>query len=148
MAEEMIRKGPKAVIECTEDIPCNPCSTCCRFGAITIKGSISELPCLDEEKCTGCGLCIPACPGMAIFVVDEHYTDTEALVSFPYEFLPMPVKGQAVKATDRKGSIVCDGEIQKVVISDKFDHTAVVTVKIPCEFASAVRGIKRLKKGE
>ncbi|MBR4024904.1 MAG: 4Fe-4S binding protein, partial [Firmicutes bacterium] len=65
MAEEMIRKGPKAVIECTEDIPCNPCSTCCNFGAITIEGSISELPCLDEEKCTGCGLCIPACPGMA-----------------------------------------------------------------------------------
>jgi NAD-dependent dihydropyrimidine dehydrogenase PreA subunit len=103
---------------------------------------------IDEEKCTGCGLCIPACPGMAIFVVDEHYTDTEALVSFPHEFLPMPVKGQAVKATDRKGSVVCDGEIMKVVMSGKFDHTAVVTVKIPCEFASTVRGIQRLKKGE
>ena len=50
MAGEVIRKkGPKAVIECKQDIPCNPCTTCCAFKAITFAGSISSLPELDEE---------------------------------------------------------------------------------------------------
>ena len=51
MAGEVIRKkGPKAVIECKQDIPCNPCTTCCAFKAITFAGSISSLPELDEES--------------------------------------------------------------------------------------------------
>ena len=67
MEGEVIRKkGPKAVIDCKQDIPCNPCTTCCAFKAITFAGSISSLPELDEEKCIGCGICFKYCPANAI----------------------------------------------------------------------------------
>ena len=64
---DVIAKGPVAVIECAELIPCNPCEAACPSGAIKIGDSINNLPVLDEDKCTGCGICISSCPGLAIY---------------------------------------------------------------------------------
>ncbi len=136
------KRGPLAVIECTEDIPCNPCTTCCAQKAITFEGSINSLPKLDEDKCTGCGICVARCPGMAIFVVDREYSETECLVSFPHEFLPMPQAGEEIVASDRQGKPVCAGTVHRVVRPESFDGTAVVTIKIPKEYADQVRGIR------
>jgi RnfABCDGE-type electron transport complex B subunit len=36
-----------------------PCLGACNFDAMSIKDGIVEI---DEEKCTGCGMCIDACP--------------------------------------------------------------------------------------
>ncbi len=63
-----LEKGPVAVIECIEEIPCNPCEQACPQHAITIGKPITNRPHLDEDKCIGCGLCIPRCPGLAIFL--------------------------------------------------------------------------------
>jgi Fe-S-cluster-containing hydrogenase components 2 len=57
-----------AVIECPEKIPCDPCVTSCKFGAVT-KEKITSLPKVDYSKCTGCTTCVSACPGLAIFVI-------------------------------------------------------------------------------
>ncbi|MCQ2546510.1 MAG: 4Fe-4S binding protein [Clostridia bacterium] len=136
--------GPKAVIECTEDIPCNPCMTCCAKHAISLDGdSINSLPVLDDEKCNGCGICVASCPGMAIFVVDVN----EGTVALPYEFIPIPEEGQEIDATDRQGKFVCKGIVQKIMYTDKFDHTNVVTIKIPKEYVNDVRGMKIIKEG-
>lgn len=70
-SEERLKKGPVAVIECCQNIPCNPCETACKFGAITVGDLITNLPVLDESKCVGCGVCLTKCPGLAIFVVDK-----------------------------------------------------------------------------
>lgn len=35
-SEERMRQGRVAVIECVQEIPCNPCSFLCKFNAITI----------------------------------------------------------------------------------------------------------------
>ena len=35
-SEERMRQGRVAVIECVQEIPCNPCSFSCKFNAITI----------------------------------------------------------------------------------------------------------------
>lgn len=82
-----------AVIECAQTIPCNPCVKACPSGAIKIKGSITNPPVLDLNKCSGCGTCIPSCPGLAIFVVDFNYNKKMAQISIPYEFLPVPREG-------------------------------------------------------
>lgn len=66
-SEEEMKKRPIAVIECVQGIPCNPCETACPFGAIEVGEPITNLPRLLTDKCQGCGLCIPACPGLAIF---------------------------------------------------------------------------------
>lgn len=142
--EATVNRGPKAVIECTEDIPCNPCATCCSKNAITLKGdSIIDLPVIDESLCNGCGICVAKCPGMAIFVVDQDKGE----VSFPYEFLPLPEKGQSVEATDRQGKVICQGEVSRVMQSKQFDHTTVMTIAVPPEYVDEVRGIRNAVKG-
>jgi ferredoxin len=90
---EDFEKGPIAVIECVQEIPCDPCETACRQGAIVVGEPITNLPYFDADKCTGCGLCIASCPGQAIFVVHLHYSDEESLVTFPFEYLPLPQVG-------------------------------------------------------
>lgn len=102
-SEERLAKGPVAVIECCQNIPCNPCETACRFGAITVGDPITNLPVLDESKCVGCGVCITNCPGLAIFVVDK--SKGAATVSFPFEYLPLPEKEIPLKPLTEPGSM-------------------------------------------
>ena len=93
---QRMEEGPVAVIECAQEIPCNPCCRACPQGAITVAPVITALPSLRGEVCTGCGLCIPKCPGLAIFVVHKNYTESTSLVSFPYEYLPLPAVGDTL----------------------------------------------------
>ncbi len=141
-SEERLRKGPVAVVECVEEIPCNPCETICPFEAITVGKPIINLPKLDEKKCKGCGKCIAVCPGLAIFVVNHNFNKKEAAVSLPYEFLPLPKKEEKVDALNRKGERVCSGKIIKVIPPEKNNHTAVITVAIPKKYSGEVRNIK------
>jgi Fe-S-cluster-containing hydrogenase component 2 len=143
-SEKRRKKGPYVVIECPEKIPCDPCVGACPQGAISISGSMIELPEVDYDKCTGCLVCIPKCPGLAIFVIDETPED-HSIVYIPYEFLPRPKKGNKVKGLDRAGKERCEVEICKVLDSPKFDHCAIVGFSVPKKLASDIRFIK-LKK--
>lgn len=136
-------RGPVAVIECFQEIPCNPCEEACNRGAITIGESITNLPRLEPDLCTGCGLCVPACPGLAIFLVDMTHSQTEALVTFPYEYVPLPAPGDRVKAVNRWGEAVAAATVVRVRRTAKMDGTALVTVAVPRELAMEVRGIAR-----
>jgi len=141
-SEKRLNKGPVAVIECTDEIPCDPCETVCRRGAIKVGSPITNLPRIIEDKCDGCGLCISICPGLAIFIVDNTYSEREATVSFPYEYLPLPKEGLKAKAVNRKGKVVCEARVVKIRNPKKFDHTPVITIAIPKRHSGEVRGIK------
>lgn len=141
---EQLRKGPIVIIECIEEIPCNPCEASCAQGAITIGENITNLPRIDFEKCIACGACIAACPGLAIYIKDYTYSDTMALLSFPYEYYPLPQVGTTVQAVDRHGNYVCNGKVIKVRNSKHNDHTAVVTIEYPKEFFEDAINIKRI----
>ena len=141
-----LAKGPVAVIECVQHIPCNPGEAACPFGAITVGDSITNLPVLDVEKCTGCGTCVAACPGLAIFTVDMNYSETEAGVEFPYEYLPLPEKGMVVDAVNRCGEVVCKGTVVRVRSAANFVNTRVVKLAVPKQFANEVRSMKRLPR--
>ena len=143
-SEERYKKGPVAVIECIQPIPCNPCEAACRFHAIEVGTPIINLPRLNEEKCVGCGACIAHCSGLAIFVVDKTYSETEATVSFPHEYLPLPKKDDVVDAVNRAGEVVCKAKVLRVVNPKANDCTPVITVIIPKEYADDVRGMVRL----
>lgn len=127
-------KGPIAVIECIEEIPCNPCETSCPKGAIRVGKPITNLPFIDFEKCGGCGICAAACPGLAIYVKDYCYSEAEALITFPYEYLPLPKAGDMVTAADRKGQGLCSGRIIKVLQTKTSNRTALVSMAYPKEF--------------
>lgn len=143
--EERFAKGPVAVVECVQQIPCNPCESACPFHAIQIGQPITNTPQVDRGKCIGCGMCVAACPGLAIFLVDKTYSETEATVSFPFEYDPLPEKGQEVDALSRAGEYVCKGHVVKVMNPKKNDHTPVVTLAIPKEYTDTVRTMRRLR---
>lgn len=142
--KERYNQGPVAVIECVQEIPCNPCEAACKFHAIEIGNPITKIPMLVEDKCTGCGICVSKCPGLAIFIVHKNYTETTATVSFPYEYMPRPKVTDTVVAVNRKGEVVCEAIVTKVNNPASFDHTPIITIEIPKEFADEVRSIKRL----
>ena len=144
-SEERFKKGPIAVIECIQEIPCNPCEIDCKRGAIKVGDPITNLPCLKEDLCTGCGLCIAGCPGLAIFVVDKTLSRDSGTVTFPYEYLPLPQKGEEVEAVGRSGTVVCSAKIIKVLTNKDLDRTPVITIELPKNMVDEARGIKRLK---
>lgn len=142
---EQLRKGPIAIIECIEEIPCNPCEASCAKGAITIGESITNLPKIEFEKCIACGMCVSACPGLAIYIKDYTYSDTNASLAFPYEYFPLPNVGDIVEAVDRLGKFVCNAKVIKVRNPKSNDHTAVVTIEYPKGYFEEAINMKRLK---
>jgi hypothetical protein len=85
-------------------------------------------------------VCAAKCPGLAIFIVDKSRAGA-AEVTFPYEYLPLPQKGDAVTAASRAGEPVCAATVTRVINPASFDRTPLVTVAVPVEFADNVRGI-------
>jgi ferredoxin len=110
-----------------------------------IEGDITNLPQVFPERCTGCGLCVAACPGQACFLVDEYYAEGRASVDFPYEYLPLPEVGMRVTARDNDGCDVCEALVEQVILRKSAQNTAVVRVSVPKEFAFHVRGMKPLR---
>jgi Fe-S-cluster-containing hydrogenase component 2 len=140
--EKRLAAGPVVVVECVENIPCNPCAYACPRKAITIDGALTDTPKVDFDKCNGCTVCIAKCPGLAIFVVNRDYSKTHSTVTLPYELLPRPAVGSRVRLLDRSGRAVGTGEILKVLDSKAQNRCAVVTVKVPRRFWNSVRGIR------
>lgn len=139
---ERLNKGPVAIIECFQRIPCNPCATSCKRGAIVPFEDINDLPNLQHDQCNGCSLCVFNCPGLAIMVVDYTYSDQKASFKIPYEFLPLPQKGDIIKGLDRKGDVICDVEVLNVLKTKAMDRTPVITVAVDKEFLKTFRNIK------
>jgi len=48
------------------------CARVCPFGAISYE--LYNVPVIDENKCTGCGLCVNACPKKIISLVPPKYS--------------------------------------------------------------------------
>lgn len=140
-SEERLAKGPAVIVECYQNIPCNPCYTACNTGAIKEFLDINDLPNVDHELCNGCSLCVSNCPGLAIMVLDMTYSEDEALLKIPYEFLPLPVANQIVKGLDRGGNEVCEAKVVKVINSKALDKTPIVSIAVKKEFAKIVRNI-------
>lgn len=139
-------KGAFAVVECFQKIPCNPCYSSCSRGAMKKFEDINDLPEVYFDKCNGCAVCVSNCPGLAIFVIDETFSATHALVKLPYEFLPLPAKGDVVKGTNREGVVVCDAKVENVVNTKTQDRTPVVWLSVPKELSMEVRSFVAQEK--
>ena len=149
LTEEEVEKFPGVtrnkkihpVIECVQNIPCNPCQDACPKHCIKIGSHITALPAVDQEvECIGCGLCVSSCSGQAIFLVQEECDEPGyGTVTLPYEFLPLPKKGDRGFGYDRGGKKVCEAEVVSVKTAKAFDHTNLLTIKVPTDMVMRAR---------
>ena len=140
-APERLTKGPVAVIECFQHIPCNPCATSCPRGAILPFDDINDRPKMDDSLCNGCAICLTKCPGLAIMIVDGSRADGKVVIKLPYEFRPLPEPGQIVTALDRAGMPVGKSQVLQVVLTSKMNKVPLVSVAVDRELMKVVRHI-------
>ena len=140
--EKDFEKGLIAVIECDEDIPCNPCESVCPHSAIKVGNPITNLPALDFSKCNGCLKCLGICPGLCIFAINKNFDIDKSLIYIPYEYYPLPQKEMVVRALGRKGDYVCDATVFKVLKPVKKQNSGLVGIIIPKEFFNIVRHLE------
>ena len=131
------------MVECYQKIPCNPCQTACPFGAIRSGEDINEIPCRDENVCTGCGVCVAKCPGLSIMIVDGSKSAETVEFRIPYEFLPLPESGEKVTGLDRAGKPICEAKVIRVMNPASFDRTPVVTLEVSREYLYDFRNFRR-----
>lgn len=103
------------------------CETACPFGAIIMTDN--GLPQVIEELCTGCGICIKACPRN---VLEMHPVDRNVFVFCKNQDDPKRSKevcavaciGCGICARKSDGGVVMEGNLGKV-IHDLFDESKV-----------------------
>lgn len=139
------KRGPYAVIECFEEIPCNPCVVSCRFNAILPFEDINDLPFVDFSACTGCAVCARVCPGLAIFIVDESMEGDMDTIMLPYEYLPLPEKGSQVLARGRDGSALFPAKVVRVMKGGR-GKTALVSLEVAKQYLQDVRSFSVLQE--
>ena len=127
--ETRFLKGAVAIAECFQKIPCNPCTKACVKKAIHIEPDINETPKIDFDVCNGCGACMLKCP-------------TEALVKLPFEFLPLPKKGELACGLNRSGEALGWFPVVQLIQGGAKNKTNIVCLAVPKELAMDVRAIK------
>ncbi len=136
------------VLHCSQEIPCNPCTSACPQGNIfipedDIRGVPDYIGAQLKKECTGCEKCVNICPGLAITLVDLRKGDGYATVSIPYEFGRGSInKGDSVTVVDTGGAILGRVEVTQARLGKATDRTILVKVRSPAEIAERIAGIE------
>ena len=80
------------------------------------------------------------CPGLAVMAVDASKDDKKAIMKLPYEFVPMPEKGQTITVLDRAGEPVGSAEVVHVMQSA--NKTTVVHISVDKSLLKIARNIR------
>lgn len=138
--------GVLPVFHCTEEIPCDPCSTLCPQDLIFIdKQDIRSTPkfVADHYACKACLKCIAGCPGLAITLVDYRSNPEKPIVSIPYEFSRDSIQtGDQITIEDTNGAELGSVSVLAVRALKAHDRTIVVQVEADNELAPRIAGIK------
>jgi sarcosine oxidase, subunit alpha len=136
------------VLHCSQEIPCNPCTSVCTQGAIFIdENDIRQVPQYIAEQlgttCIACEKCVTVCPGLAITLVDLRADGDTALVTIPYEFGREAIHaGDWVVVTNTDGVVVGQVEVVRVRSGKATDRTVLVKVRAPRQIANQIAGIQ------
>ncbi|NLB10681.1 MAG: 4Fe-4S dicluster domain-containing protein [Clostridiaceae bacterium] len=139
---ERLSKGSVVMIECFQEIACNPCVAACKFGAITMEKDMNSLPEVDFDKCTGCNVCLFQCPGLAIFIIDQTFSDKLSLVKIPFEYRPLPKVGQYACGLDREGKERGWFKVNRVTSGGKRNMTYMISLEVPHDLSMEIRNIQ------
>ena len=132
------------VFHCTQEIPCNPCTSVCPQDAIQIAhGSITGLPYYTgNDECKGCMRCVAVCPGLAVSLVDTRKDPKNPIVTLPFEVGEQYIKkGTNVKITNCYGDVIATTKVVKATQIKAYKETKLVQVKLPEDIADLAVGI-------
>jgi sarcosine oxidase, subunit alpha len=131
------------VFQCFEEIPCNPCTTVCPKGCISLDGkfrNILDTPSYSVDACTSCGLCVAICPGLAVSLARKT-DNTTAEVILPHEYIIKFAPGDKIEVTDVNGDTLEEAEVINIRFNKKY-KTSLVTVKMSLSNAHKAIGIR------
>ncbi|MEA3377955.1 MAG: FAD-dependent oxidoreductase [Chloroflexota bacterium] len=137
-------EGVFPVLHCAQEIPCNPCTSICPQGCITIEADdIRGLPEYSGDECIGCEQCVAICPGLAITLADYENGSEPATVTIPYEFPAETIdEGDTVTVLDTEGKVLGNVEVVRVRQPRFADRALLVRVKAPRAIAKRIAGIR------
>jgi sarcosine oxidase, subunit alpha len=136
------------VLHCSQEIPCNPCTSVCPQGSIFINADdIRRTPdyiaAQLEKECIACEKCVTVCPGLAITLVDQRNNNAHSLVTIPFEFERGRIQmGDWVRVTDTLGEVLGEVEVARVRSGKATDRTVLVKVKAGNDIATRIAGIQ------
>ncbi len=149
-----LEEGVFPIMHCTQEIPCDPCSTVCPRHLIHVDPlDIRHLPEVDyfaEKGCIACGRCVAVCPGLAVTLVDYRKDNENALVTLPFEQDPMSVsKGDEIELTSTEGMSLGKATIKTIKkIKDYANGTSLLTVEVPRKIAKLISGLRIIETTE
>ena len=73
------------------------------------------------------------------FLEEEEVEPGIGEVTIPYEFLPLPKLGDQGSGLGRDGRKICRAVVSKVRTSKQYDHTCLLTLKVPMEYLHQTR---------
>jgi len=137
-------QGVFPVLHCAQEIPCNPCTSICPQGCITIGvDDIRGLPEYIGDECIGCEQCVAICPALAVTLVDYGNGSGDATVTVPYEFPPETIApGDTVTVLDTEGKLLGNVEVLRVREPRFADRALLVRLKAPRAIAKRIAGIR------
>ncbi|HQO10401.1 MAG TPA: FAD-dependent oxidoreductase [Clostridiales bacterium] len=139
----VIKENFSPVFQCYQEIPCNPCTTVCPKGCISLVGDLSNIldtPYYTNDLCTGCGMCVAICPGLAVSLARKT-GESSAEVILPHEYILNFKVGDRIDVTDIDGNILEKAEVLNIRYNKKY-KTNLVTVKMSLSNAHKAIGIR------
>jgi sarcosine oxidase subunit alpha len=142
-----MEEGIIPIFHCSQEIPCNPCTSVCPQGNIYIDpDDIRKVPEYIAEQtgkaCIGCNKCVTICPGLAITLVDYRKLG-EPIVTIPFEFGRGAVsEGDVVTVLDTEGNVLGNVPVIKTQMTRATDRTMIVKVRAPRDYARLIAGIQ------
>lgn len=141
-------EGVFPIINCIQEIPCNPCTTVCPKDCIKLDGdSIMNVPLYVNDACIGCEQCVAICPGLAITLVDYRKSPDYVVVTVPFEFEEGTINaGDTVTAVDINGDVLEETEVLSIKNVKINNRTPLVKLKASKKNAKNIVGIKIQKE--
>ncbi|MCK4599043.1 FAD-dependent oxidoreductase [Candidatus Bipolaricaulota bacterium] len=139
-------EGVFPILHCSQEIPCNPCTSVCPLKLIRIdERDIRQSPQFtgDAHQCIGCEQCVTICPGLAITLVDYREDPKLPTVTIAYEFLKESVNvGDTMTVLDCESEVLGEVKVESVRAIARNDRTVLIKVRAPKAYAKRIAGIR------
>lgn len=138
--QERFRSQWVASLECFENIPCNECERACPEEAIEIRREpAGERSFLIESKCTGCGVCVAACPSQAAVMIRDRSDQTYSQLAVAWRNERDLKPSDLVTLVNRKGDSLGSARVTEVLPGE---HSTEVRVEFPNHLLWQARNIQ------